>query len=151
MKIAAIASGIALLALSGCAAMKEGGGSGGGVAGGGVRTRILCTANPCPVTVTVTGNCVVTTDPYTLDIPPGNTNDIVWTIQNSPGWEFQKPPMAKGIEFKHGHGGGGFSPGNGSGTVFVYHNNHSPGQHDYNVNVTNGAMKCTQDPTIVNH
>jgi len=141
MRNASIALGLALVGLGGCAADKD----------GGIHPMTLCSADPCPATVTVAivgGKCVPTTSPRKLDIPAGNKNDIVWTI-TTPGWRFQNP---KGIEFKHGHGGGFSSGGGGGSNVFRYHNNHSvTGPHDYNVNVTNGNLSCTEDPTIVNH
>jgi len=141
MRIAAIASGLALLGLAGCAADKD----------GGVVSMATCTANPCPATVTVTvqgGKCTPQTNPKRLEIPAGNKNDIVWTLNAPAGFKFQN----NGVEFKAGSGGGFSSGGGGGGTRFVYHNNHSKtGDHLYNVNVTNGAISCTEDPTIVNH
>ena len=142
MKIAGIACGVALFALGGCAAMRD-------ADGGAVERLATCGTNPCPATVTVSvqgGRCTPRTSPNVLEIPVGNTNDIVWTIA-TPGFKF----VRNGVEFKSGSGAG-FSPGGGGGgTTFRYHNNHSrQGSHMYNVTVTDGTLTCTEDPTILN-
>src|SRR5689334_11910073 len=142
MKIAGIGCGLGLLAIGGCAAMLASG-------GGGVQALAICSSNPCATTVTVTiqGNrCTPRTSPRQLDIPPGNTNDIVWTIAGG-NFKFAH----NGVEFKSGSGAGFSSGGGGGGQTFRYHNSHSrPGPHQYNVTVTDGTLTCTEDPTILN-
>ena len=142
MKIPGIGCGLALLALGGCAAMPDSG-------GGAMEALATCSSNPCPATVTVTvqGNrCMPRTNPKQLDIPAGNTNDIVWTIATG-GFKFAHT----GVEFKSGSGAGFSSGGGGGGQTFRYHNSHSrPGLHQYNVTVTDGTLTCTEDPTILN-
>jgi len=127
-----------LLAIAGCAAPGK----------DMMETRATCTSSPCALTVDIRDCGNVKTSPNRLDIPPGNSNDIVWTIV-TPGWTFAR----NGIEFKSGSGAG-LTPVGGSGTTsFRYRNNHSPGTHAYNVNVmqSGSSTVCTEDPTIVNH
>lgn len=142
-KVAGIGCGLALLAIGGCAAMPDSG-------GGAIQALATCSSNPCAATVTVTvqGNrCMPHTNPQQLDIPAGNTNDIVWTI---PGGNFKF--AHNGVEFKSGSGAGFSNGGGGGGQSFRYHNNHPrPGVlHHYNVTVTDGTLTCTEDPTILN-
>lgn len=141
MKITAPLLAAGAVALAGCAAPSK---------DMDMTTRAQCTTSPCQLTVKVTDCRRIKTTPYVLDVPAGNRNDIVWSLDAPSNWTFTN----KGVEFKTGSGGGFSSGGGGGSTTYRWHNNHSAnGEHRYNVNVTpdRGQTICTEDPTIVNH
>lgn len=85
--------------------------------------------------------------PENLDVYKGNKHDAIkWSIGTS-GWKF----AANGIEFKDKKQNQ-FSDGGGGGTNnFRYKNaNDDAETYKYAIHITNGAMKCDVDPSVVN-
>jgi hypothetical protein len=116
----------------------------------------LCVVSAgCPVTVTVSANCLITVDPYTLGMPEGFTNTVItWEISGS---SYGKVAFAKdGITFKSPGASQEFVNPTPGTTTFKYtdKNPHKPANprrpYHYSVKVTQDGNTCIYDPTVIN-
>ena len=112
--------------------------------------HVQCTrggSDICVIEVTVNSCTSIVARPNDVWVPPNDSGDVMWRINNPGQWKF----TGNGITFRNPHQD--FSnPRGGGSVVFRWNNAHSVKNksHKYNINVTDGRQTCSHDPTVMN-